>query len=78
MNIEQRVFVRLLGCGCGDFPNANHLSMVVSLALLAGTGGAWWIASRGLGWGWKLFGAAGFLGWGFIFFRGFMYNNAWM
>jgi hypothetical protein len=73
----KRIFVPHLGCGCAPFFNTNHLSLTICSLLLAGTGISWWIASRGLNWGWRALGAIGLLGWGVIFFRAFISHNMW-
>jgi hypothetical protein len=78
LNIDKRVFVKHLGCGCSPFFNTNHLSLTICSVLLVGTGVSWWIASRGLSWRWRALGAVGFLGWSLIFLQGFMYHNAWL
>ena len=77
LNIDRRMFVGRLGCGCGPFFNTNHLSLTLCGLLLSGTASAWWFATRGLprAWFWAL--VAGFVALGLVFFRQFMYHNAW-
>jgi len=77
LNIDRRLFVKHLGCGCAPFFNTNHLNLSICLLLLVGTGASWWIASRGVGWRWRLLGAAGFIGWSLVFCRAFMFHNGW-
>jgi len=77
LNIDRRLFVKHLGCGCAPFFNTNHLNLSICLLLLVGTGASWWIASRGVGWRWRMLGAAGFIGWSLVFCRAFMFHNGW-
>jgi hypothetical protein len=77
-NIDQRLFLKRLGCGCGPFFNTNHLSLTVYGTLMASTASSWWSAVRGLSPGsfWTVVG--GFIVVGIVFFRQFMYYNLWL
>ena len=78
LNIDRRMFVGRLGCGCGPFFNTNHLSLTICGLLLSGTAASWWFAARGLSrtWFWTLVG--GFVVLGLVFFRQFMDHNGWL
>jgi len=78
LNVDRRMFVGRLGCGCGPFFNTNHLSLTLCGLLLSGSAASWWFAARGLprAWLWAL--VSGFVVLGLVFFRQFMYHNAWL
>jgi hypothetical protein len=78
LNIDRRLFVERLGCGCGPFFNTNHLSLSLCGLLLAGTASSWWFAARSLSRIWFWVVACGFVILGLVFFRQFMYYNAWL
>lgn len=78
LNIGRRMFVDQLGCGCEPFFNTNHLSFAISGFLFVGGAGSWWLAARGLSRTWLWSAIAGYLVFGFVFFRQFMYHNLWL
>lgn len=77
LNIDRRMFVEHLGCGCGPFINTNHLSFALCGLLLAGTASSWWMAARSLSRSWFWVLASGFIVLGFAFLRKFINHNAW-
>ena len=77
-NMHQNLFVPLLGCGCGPFPNTNHLSLLVSGSALFFSGLICWHASNGFPGRWRtrfrIF--VGIASLWFLHF--FMLHNAWL
>lgn len=79
LNMGDRMFVDKLGCGCGPFFNTNHLTVTVAIALWGSAVAAWWIASRGLAFPWRMvLFTAGFLAIGRFWFRPFLDYNFWL
>ena len=83
LNIDKRLFVERFGCGCPkpdgySWFNTNHLTLIVTGLLLSGTASTWWFAVRRLPRKWFWITASGFVVLGLVFFRQFMYHNAWL
>ena len=79
LNIDNRLFVGKLGCGCGPFFNTNHLTWIVASVLWIGAVLFWWTASHGLSFWWRMaVFVAGFLLVGRLWFRPFLDCNLWL
>ena len=79
LNINQRMFVDALGCGCKLGFNTNELTKTIGLASLGNVLATWWLAASGLPWKVRLslIGAAAvvlFFGFLVPFFR----HNFWL
>ena len=77
LNIETRMFADSWGCGCGPFPNTNHLSLAFYSVLVAATATLGWHFSDGLPRVWRWGYIVAILGAGLGLLRMFMYHNAW-
>lgn len=83
LNIDKRMFVERFGCGCSkpegySWFNTNHLTLIVAGLLLSSVASSWWFVVRGLPRKWSILLASGFVVLGLVFFRQFMYHNAWL
>lgn len=78
LNIHQRLFVERLGCGCHPFFNTNHLSLVISAAVLVFSALLWWPASSGFSRRWRIGFRTMFSVASLWFLRFFMTHNAWL
>jgi hypothetical protein len=77
LNIETRMFADSWGCGCGPFPNTNHLSLAFYSVLVAATATLGWHFSDELPKAWRWGYIVAILGGGLLLFRIFMSHNAW-
>ncbi len=50
LNINQRMFLDHLGCGCADGFNTNHLTMTLGFTCAGLALPAWWLAASGQPW----------------------------
>lgn len=79
LNINQRMFVDVLGCGCEPSFNTNDLTMCVGLTSMGLALTAWWLAASGLPWKARLvLSSLEFLVLGALFFRTFCRHNFWL
>lgn len=79
LNINQRMFVDHLGCGCADGFNTNDLTMCVGLTSMGLALTAWWLAASGLAWKTRLvLSSLEFLVLGAVFLRTFCRHNFWL
>lgn len=79
LNINQRMFVDHLGCGCVEGFNTNHLTMTIGFTCAGLTLVAWWLASNGLPWKVRLTRTVtGVLGLLLCFIVPFFRHNFWL
>lgn len=79
LNIHQRMFVDHLGCGCANGFNTNHLTMTIGFTCAGLALPAWWLATRGLPWEYRLtLTAAGALALLIAFIGPFFRHNFWL
>jgi hypothetical protein len=78
LNINQKLFVARLGCGCSEGFNTNHLTYCFCFGAVAATAAGAWLASRPLDTRWRiayLLGIGLFL-WEFLL--QFIDRNLWL
>lgn len=77
LNVNRRLFVKRLGCGCNDGFNTNHLTYLFCFALIGAVGYGAWSASRGVSQKWRISYLCGVvvLFWEFLGY--FMDRNLW-
>jgi len=79
LNINQRMFVDHLGCGCADGLNTNNLTMTLGFTCAGLTLPAWWLAAGGLSWKARLsLTAVGALALLVLFIVPFFRHNFWL
>lgn len=79
LNINQRMFVDHLGCGCADGFNTNHLTMTLGFTCAGLALPAWWLAASGLPWKLRLtLTVAGVLALLLGFIVPFFRHNFWL
>ncbi len=78
LNINERLFVERLGCGCQPFFNTNHLSLLISGGTLLISALLWWPASRSFPQRWRTGSRIVSSIASLWFLRFFMMHNAWL
>ena len=79
LNINQRMFVDRLGCGCANGFNTNHLTMALGFTCAGLALPSWWLATSGLPWKFRLMlTVAGVLALLLGFVAPFFRHNFWL